>query len=140
VDVDHKKINLGYYTNKDIDVKIPILHFSLLASDPDVRQRLQRCWEEGEYNSRNEPGFGRIDKSKPENRLAKPKNDEHKGFPQPPKKKRRLYSVKEDVLDFTILPQLPVVVCVAMYRTNGALEHNVKSIGRTEGLDLWHFS
>jgi hypothetical protein len=32
------------------------------------------------------------------------------------------------------------VVCVAMYRTGGALEHNVKSIGRTEGVDLWHFS
>uniref|UniRef100_A0A7S1FRD0 Glycosyltransferase 2-like domain-containing protein n=1 Tax=Corethron hystrix TaxID=216773 RepID=A0A7S1FRD0_9STRA len=35
---------------------------------------------------------------------------------------------------------LPVLVCVAMYRTNGALEQNVRSIGRTEGYDLWHFS
>ena len=34
---------------------------------------------------------------------------------------------------------LPVVVCVAMYRTGGKLEENVKSIERTEGEDFWHF-
>ena len=37
-----------------------------------------------------------------------------------------------------ILQQLPVVVCVAMYRSNGALKSNVASIGRCEGMDLWH--
>jgi FlaA1/EpsC-like NDP-sugar epimerase len=32
-----------------------------------------------------------------------------------------------------------VMVCVAMYRTGGVLEDNVRSIGREEGVDLWHF-
>ena len=39
-----------------------------------------------------------------------------------------------------MLPKLPVIVCVAMYRTNGVLEQNVKNINRSEGVDLWHFS
>ena len=34
---------------------------------------------------------------------------------------------------------LPVVVCVAMYRTDGKLEENVASVGRVEGNTLWHF-
>ena len=34
---------------------------------------------------------------------------------------------------------LPVVVCVSMYRTHGALEKNVETIQRTEGTNLWHF-
>ena len=34
---------------------------------------------------------------------------------------------------------LPVVVCVAMYRTDGKLEENVATIGRVEGKNLWHF-
>jgi hypothetical protein len=34
---------------------------------------------------------------------------------------------------------LPVVCCVAMYRTGGKLEENVESVGREEGVDLWHF-
>ena len=38
------------------------------------------------------------------------------------------------------LPKLPVIVCVAMYRTNGVLEQNVKLINRSEGINLWHFS
>ena len=38
------------------------------------------------------------------------------------------------------LHSVPVVVCVAMYRTQGVLEQNVAAIGRTEGHDLWHFS
>lgn len=46
----------------------------------------------------------------------------------------------ENELDLTLLPMLPVVVCVSMYRTNGALEQNVSKIGRVEGEDLWHFS
>jgi hypothetical protein len=40
----------------------------------------------------------------------------------------------------TEFARLPVVVCVAMYRTDGILEANVRSIGRVEGEDLWHFS
>ena len=43
-----------------------------------------------------------------------------------------------DPIDPDVLRRLPVVVCVAMFRTNGALESNVASIGRIEGEDLWH--
>jgi hypothetical protein len=127
VDVDDKKIEGGYYVNQYIDVKIPIVHFSLLAVDPDVRQRLQHALEQG-----IEPGFGKIDKSKPSKVLPE--------TVPPPRKKRRVHAVAPGVLDLAMLPVLPVVVCVAMYRTNGALEQNVKTIGRTEGKDLWHFS
>jgi hypothetical protein len=60
-------------------------------------------------------------------------------------KKRRLHhcnssnkhQYSQELLD--MLPSLPVVVCVAMYRTGGALENNVSMIGRTEGEDLYHF-
>ena len=45
-----------------------------------------------------------------------------------------------DHVDPDLLMALPVVVCVAMYRSSGALEANVNLIGRTEGVDLWHFS
>ncbi|GMI22658.1 hypothetical protein TrCOL_g11384 [Triparma columacea] len=34
---------------------------------------------------------------------------------------------------------LPVVCCVAMYRTGGKLEENVASVSREEGVSLWHF-
>ena len=55
------------------------------------------------------------------------------------KKKRRLYSPGLKMI-IPSLATLPVVVCVAMYRTHGILEKNVKSIGRIEGKNLWHFS
>jgi len=50
-----------------------------------------------------------------------------------------------DIKNFRVLQEeefkgLPVVVCVAMYRTGGKLEENVRSVGRTEGVDLWHFN
>lgn len=149
VDVDDKKIERGYYVNRDIDVKIPIVHYSLLAVDPAVRLELQRAYEEGTVDDNNEPGYGKIDKSKP-SKLFLPNTllssqDDGNGNPEqeaapPPRKKRRLHTVAPGVLDLAILPVLPIVVCVAMYRTNGALEHNVNSIGRTQGKDLWHFS
>ena len=34
----------------------------------------------------------------------------------------------------------PFVVCVAMGRTDGALEANIASLGFEEGVDYWHFS
>jgi glycosyltransferase involved in cell wall biosynthesis len=150
VDVDDKKIDRGYYVNRDIDVKIPIVHYSLLAADPDVRLELQRAFEEGAVDTNNEPGYGKIDKSQPSkaflaNTSSASSSADGNGTSEqeaapPPRKKRRLHTVAPGVLDLAILPKLPVVVCVAMYRTNGALEHNVKRIGRTEGKDLWHFS
>jgi glycosyltransferase involved in cell wall biosynthesis len=143
VDVDDKKIDRGYYVNRDIDVKIPIVHYSLLATDPAVRLELQRAFERSTVDDLNEPGFGKIDKSKPSKASLSAAdgngNHEQEAAP-PPRKKRRLHTTAPGVLNLAILPELPVVVCVAMYRTNGALEHNVKSIGRTEGKDLWHFS
>ena len=38
------------------------------------------------------------------------------------------------------LKNMPIVVSVEMDRTNRLLDSNAKLIGRTEGVDLWHFS
>ena len=61
----------------------------------------------------------------------------------PVKKRKLLHNLgPKDSTDLEVesLTKLPVVACVAMHRTNGVLEKNVKSIGREEGVDLWHFS
>mmetsp|Transcript_30032 Transcript_30032/g.56143 ORF Transcript_30032/g.56143 Transcript_30032/m.56143 type:complete len:371 (-) Transcript_30032:244-1356(-) len=34
----------------------------------------------------------------------------------------------------------PIVICVSMGRTNGALERNIDSLGLKQGDDYWHFS
>ena len=132
VDVDQKKIDVGQYHNKELGLRIPVVHYSLLARDPQIRETLRNSFELG--TDVGEPGFGRINKSKEE--------DAETDAPRPsssrPTKRRKVSRAKN--LDESILPTLPVVVCVAMYRTGGALEHNVKSIGRCEGIDLWHFS
>ena len=137
VDVDEKKI--GYYVNREMKVKIPVVHFSLLAADPAVRKKLTNAWEqEGEMAS--DLWFGHIDKSRSDGENSTKKEPSAASDPVA-KKPRRLHALsKADELDLDLLPKLPVVVCVAMYRTNGALEANVASIGRTEGKDLWHFS
>ena len=131
--------------------KIPIVHFSLLARDDDKRRELMDIWingsgGSGEHNDEDEAA-GRINKRKP---------DEEEGDVQPPpskrpkiptpKRKRKLHAIapkkdklNHEMLERNTLASLPVVVCVAMYRTNGVLENNVKNIGRTEGVDLWHF-
>jgi hypothetical protein len=122
VDVDEKKIDSGYYVNKELDIRIPIVHFSWLAKDRGKADR--------------ESSFGRVDKQR---KVGRPdKRNENDTKSPPPSKKRRLNAAVD--LDLSVLPSLPIVVCVAMYRTNGALEANVASIGRTEGKDLWHFS
>lgn len=124
VDVDEKKISAGFYTNRELGTKVPIIHFSLLSTNPDARHESQT--------------FGRIDKSRGGN-----KRDEKLGEAdeetEHTKKKRRLYSPGLKMI-IPSLATLPVVVCVAMYRTHGILEKNVKSIGRIEGKNLWHFS
>jgi hypothetical protein len=122
VDVDLKKIDAGYYANKDIGVKIPIVHYSHLIKDEALRTQIQE--------SDQDPHFGRIRKG-----AVPPKSS----LP-PPTKRRKVLPQQASNLDMTTLPDLPVIVCVAMYRTGGALEANVASIGRTEGEDLWHFS
>lgn len=133
VDVDAKKLETGSYVNRELNLQVPIIHFSFLASDADKRQKLQRDWEEGKSNDEL---VGRIDKSK----KGEPHSKECAS--QPEKKKRKTapkLRVPENLCLFK-LQKLPVVVCVAMYRTNGVLEKNVQSIGRKEGISLWHFS
>jgi glycosyltransferase involved in cell wall biosynthesis len=133
VDVDEKKIELGFYVNREIDVRIPIVHFSWLAKDPDIRERLHQSWIE---NIGSDNIVGRIDKGKPD-------NDVQRGViktSKQPTKKRRTNAFQALDSYLSLLPSLPVVVCVAMYRTNGVLEMNVKAVGREEGIDLWHFS
>lgn len=128
VEVDEKKIDSGYYFNKEINVRIPVVHFSVLAKDTGKADR--------------ESLFGRVDKQRKIGKLDQEKKEDNRHEndtkSSPPSKKRRLDPTTD--LDLSVLPSLPVVVCVAMYRTNGALEANVASIGRTEGKDLWHFS
>lgn len=126
VDVDHKKIEAGHYYHKEMDLRIPVLHFSLLAKDAAVRDELQEA-----YYSQVDNARGRINKQHPN--VAKAKSTE-----PPPRKKFKVCAVSD--MDTSKLPELPVVVCVAMYRTNGVLEKNVASIDRKEGQDLWHFS
>lgn len=130
VDVDEKKIDLiKYYDNPDLlgkGKRIPILHFSVLAKD-----------EKGVVTK-----FGRIDKkTNGEDNFAQ-QSKEDVDEPASKSGERKIIHDKRDKehapIDPKVLRQLPVVVCVAMYRTHGALESNVVSIGRIEGNDLWH--
>lgn len=113
MDVDDKKINRGFYTNKDLPrINIPIVHFTALKREP--------FREEHGYVEH----FSQIMKRKCESLESPPTFVVNK----------KSHNVIESFRN------LPVVVCVAMYRTNGALESNVKSIDRQEGVDLWYFS
>jgi hypothetical protein len=102
VDVDPKKIEVGWYVNPREDLRIRVMHFSVLGGENVVS----------------------------EEHLPKEKTD------NPNKKKKKKNNDDDVVVDYKTLP---VVVCVAMYRTGGLLEANVASIQRTEGVDLWHF-
>ncbi len=114
MDVDAKKIERGFYTNNDFpQIKIPIVHFTALLRRSENSQ--EHDWVEH---------YSHITKKKCENNIK----SQRIFFD------RKRHDANED------FKNLPVVVCVAMYRTNGALENNVKSIGRQEGIDLWHFS
>ena len=208
-DVDVHKLSTGYYVNRHWGCKIPIVHFSLLARDAQVRHELQHefQWQQQQQDEKQEPqlssctggdgtgsnriggtssnadrrvgpvssSFGRIRKGKPTLEHKHPHGETtEKNFQSPhpllpskdddddtnkdsnsqernvrdvrprQKKRRRVHSASllhaKDLNPLLIqsFPQLPVIVCVAMYRTGGALEHNVKLIGRTEGYDLWH--
>jgi glycosyltransferase involved in cell wall biosynthesis len=170
VDVDAKKLNAGYYVdstsnrftnqqNKDdrkkgdsqsknkkksIDAtnrKIPIVHFSFLIPGQHGRRIVQDEWK-AECESMNDSFLGRIDKSKSGN-----KSTTATSSPATKKQKRSSLSTARTItklhdrgLDQKLLHQLPVVVCVAMYRTSGVLEKNVSKINRVEGENLWHFS
>jgi hypothetical protein len=172
LEVDDQKIARGFYQYRhrvndddlkernDVDIDIPILHFSLAALDQQVRNSLYNSWKNGSASLGNDntsatlvtevagekdymasSAFGQIDKKKC--------NESIKMNP-PPTKRSKTVKTKCDklprqdpgrsVIDVGKVAQLPVVVCVALNRTNGALEHNVRLIDRTEGHDLWHFS
>lgn len=137
VDVDQKKIEtIKWYHNPAMgNRRIPILHFSILAKNNDSEQVT----------------FGHIDKKQcgedsfnivPKH-PARPNDQHHKCKQKAQSKttdKQKKMTKAQNSIDPEVLKQLPVVVCVAMYRTNGALESNVASIGRVEGEDLWHFT
>lgn len=130
VDVDHKKIEAGHYYHKEMDIRVPVVHFSLLAKDPSVRDSLQEA-----YFSQVDNAQGQITKA----RLHIEKDTRSISPQDPPPRKKFKVCVSPDI-NTSELPELPVVVCVAMYRTNGVLEKNVASIDRIEGYNLWHFS
>eukprot|EP00980_Cylindrotheca_fusiformis_P003776 scaffold834_cov123-Cylindrotheca_fusiformis.AAC.23 len=132
-DLDSRKLEIGSYMNREMNLNIPIIHFSYLAKDIEVGNTLRKEWEE---NITNEVISGRIDKSR---------SSDKKTYSREIRSVKRQRTAKAPKLHISGLSQqklqkLPVVVCVAMYRTNGALEKNVKAIDRTEGEDLWHFS
>ncbi|KAL7452905.1 hypothetical protein ACHAWC_004620 [Mediolabrus comicus] len=131
VDVDYNKIEkIKFYDNPSIGVRVPIVHFSELVKDPGA------C----------PTAFGRVSKEKTAVANSFDRSHTKTGITceEPSRKKAKTQSMPEaklgSSLDPSVLQDLPVVVCVAMYRTNGALESNVASIGRVEGKDLWHIS
>jgi hypothetical protein len=141
VDVDAKKLAIGTYANRDLGLRIPIIHFSFLAKDKEVRRKIQQGWEDG--SAKNDEVVGRINKTKDvSGDKGGPEPLEPKETAQPQKKRKTCNAPKLELAGLcpSKLQKLPVVVCVAMYRTNGVLERNVKAIGRDEGTDLWHFS
>jgi hypothetical protein len=135
-DVDDAKIRSGSYVNPQLALKIPIVHFTYLVRDDNVRDELTGAWREGGC----EAHFGRIDKNPRDGAPSLLPRAGRGGSQHPSANPRKRKLACERGLDLSRLPHLPVVVCVAMYRTGGALESNVKLIGRTEGEDLWHFS
>ncbi|KAL7535749.1 hypothetical protein ACHAWF_005257 [Thalassiosira exigua] len=124
VDVDQKKIEkVKWYANPSLSPrKIPILHFSVLAkalSKQTTFGRIDKKCASGNFDLKANPAH---------------QNESHRQPDLEVTKKKKLSSS----IDPAVLQELPVVVCVAMYRTNGALESNVASISRVEGRDLWH--
>jgi glycosyltransferase involved in cell wall biosynthesis len=118
VDVDHKKIEAGHYYNTEMDIRIPVVHFSLLAKDPKVRDSLQEA-----YYSQVDNAKGQITKERPN----LPKHTQRASSQGPPPRKKFKVCVSADV-NTSELPELPVVVCVAMYRTNGVLEKMCRAL------------
>lgn len=135
--------------------KLPIVHFSMLIRDDGKRNEVQQNYIYGKSTFSDHVCDSIIDGRITKAKIISMKDqftDSTHGDELPPMKKtklvkqhqRKLFNISEKDLDnrklLSLLPQLPVVVCVAMYRSNGALERNVECIGRKEGVDLWHFS
>lgn len=136
VDVDERKIDVvKWYDNQALGLgRIPILHFSVLSKgdigDKGTFGRIKKKHGAGDFDVASTKGTG---KQSVETYTAREANAVSEA-----RKNGRRKKVTQDPLGPDILRRLPVAVCVAMYRTNGALESNVASIGRTEGKDLWH--
>lgn len=146
------------HRKKRENYKIPLVHFSLIANDDDKRKELIENWVNGHGDDLI---AGRITKHKPFNEkvqlceedIALPqKRGNVESITATAQKRlkvlvqRKVHAipnkdvVNTEMIEKNILSKLPVVVCVAMNRTNGVLEANVKNIGRQEGINLWHLS
>ena len=130
VDVDEKKINqIKFYDNSDLNMRVPILHFSVLRSVSYDVETLDAAETFGRINKRREHALPDLTIGE-----RQPKHQPLAGTKKPDKSS----SDEQLPLNRKEMASLPVVVCVAMYRSNGALEKNVASIGRVEGENLWH--
>ena len=149
MDQEQRKKTKGNKSKKS--QKIPIVHFSLLAHNDAKRKELMQEWMFPNQATLDEENSGRITKENPsllEKACKRMKvthtTTESSESKQTPAPKRPLHGLsKKDKIHHTMLEELkdlPVVVCVAMYRSNGILEKNVANIGRKEGFNLWHFS
>jgi len=149
-----KKKKGNKYNSSYSSIKVPIVHFSLLAKDDEKRHKLMNEWQNPNQLQFEKEEKGRITKTtslNEENSSKRPKlscdmetKESRSKTTQILQPRRKLHGLskrdKEGVKMLDTLKDLPVVVCVAMYRSNGVLESNVASIGRKEGFDLWHFS
>ena len=134
VDVDQKKIEqIKWYDNSVLGLRIPIFHFSKLAKHLESASDLDETVIFGRINKRFHVDSFSLTKSKSEEDAELPGNISKR-------KERKKANIDGGSIDSDLLSELPVVVCVAMYRTNGALESNVSLIGRIEGKDLWHIN
>lgn len=137
VDVDKKKIEeIKWYDNPTLGKRIPIWHFSVLRKSRS---------NEGTFISPTV--FGRIDKRNQtvKSHLHNQLIDDQESYSDRYSETNDQREGQDNVSHLNNLPMtreelnvLPVVVCVAMYRTSGAMESNVASIGRVEGENLWH--
>ncbi|KAL3810117.1 hypothetical protein ACHAXA_008250 [Cyclostephanos tholiformis] len=129
VDVDQRKIeSIRWYDNPSLlgrGNRIPILHFSDLTRDGNV--------------GTGDVKFGRIDKRKcEEGDFVVASSHQRARLNEVRTKGRNFDTERQSDVDREVLRRLPVVICMAMFQTNGALESNVASIGRVEGKSLWH--
>ncbi|KAL3774657.1 hypothetical protein HJC23_002466 [Cyclotella cryptica] len=137
VDVDKKKIEeIKWYDNPALGKRIPIWHFSVLRSSKSNASVSQAM-------------FGRIDKRKAsalshlQNHFVSDQEsytDQSTKVSEKMERQHATSDLNNSPITQDELTTLPVVVCVAMYRTSGAMESNVASIGRIEGENLWHMS
>jgi glycosyltransferase involved in cell wall biosynthesis len=153
VDVDENKLRIGNYYNRELRANVPVRHFSVLAPHGNDNSSEENGDSNGNADNHHtvKEYFGHIDKkrrrSDDDTTPASAQENVASLIALP---SRDVVVVKHDTnnkaktkvddIDQLLLTSLPVVVCVAMYRTSGALEKNVATIGRTEGVDLWHFS